>query len=220
MVRVPRGRVADTVDGAAVRVRRAQRDPRHGDGARRMGARSDRRRDRRDGRAARRRARGGVTRHVDELVRHRPQPQARAEPPVQRRRARRVARRDRALPARDVPGDRARGDRPSTRAGEGVRTRDPLPVAGRRRRWRQEGRRPRHLAPRWRQPAVPADARVRGVDRRRRSAAVARDDQRPRRRQAPQARRSRVARRARAKRGTTRCPSRTRSAPSSSTSSS
>ena len=71
-----------------------------------------------DGHAARRRARAWLARDVDELVRHRPQPRARAQPVVRRCRARRALRRARPSSARHAAGHRARRDRPSPRAGE------------------------------------------------------------------------------------------------------
>ncbi len=69
---------------------------------------------------ARRRARARLARDVDELVRHRSQPGAGAQPAVRRRRARRADRRARPSPPRHAASDRTRRDRPSTSAGEVV----------------------------------------------------------------------------------------------------
>ncbi len=109
-------------------------------------------------------------------------------------RARRAARRHRPPSRCNLPGHRAQAARPARRVGTLVRARHPQPVA-RRRRGRRQGRGgTHHLVPRRRQRAVQSHARLPDVDRHRRDPTVARDGERPGRREARDPRRPRVAR--------------------------
>ena len=207
-VRRPRPRAGH--HGATVRVHRAQRAPGVGDGPRRVGARRHPRRGRRDGRAARRRAARRIARDVVQLVRHRPPTSARAESSRRRSRARRAARRDRPPPRCDVPGDRAQAastgaTRSNGSCGRGIRSLSLGDGVGRR-----QGRGGAdHLVPRRRQRAVQPHAGLPDVDRHRRDPAVARHGERPGRRQARARSPTPSGGRGPARRGTTRCPSRT-----------